>query len=51
MPPMATNYALKDGTVSDRQIDYYEARSKGGIGLIIVEFTCVDYPVGKAARK
>jgi len=51
MPPMATNYALKDGTVSDRQIDYYEARSKGGIGLIIVEFTCVDYPVGKAAGK
>ncbi|MCJ7655530.1 MAG: hypothetical protein MUO97_09600, partial [Dehalococcoidia bacterium] len=23
MPPMATNYALKDGSVTQRQIDYY----------------------------
>jgi 2,4-dienoyl-CoA reductase-like NADH-dependent reductase (Old Yellow Enzyme family)/thioredoxin reductase len=47
MPPMATSLALKDGTVTDRQIDYYEERAKGGAGLVIVEITCVDSPVGK----
>lgn len=47
MPPMATGLALKDGTVTDRQIDYYAERAKGGAGLIIVEITCVDSPVGK----
>ncbi len=49
MPPMGTNYALKDGSVTQRQIDYYEERSKGGVGLVIVEISCVDSPVGKAA--
>jgi len=47
MPPMATNYASKDGSVAQRQIDYYEERAKGGVGLVIVEITCVDSPVGK----
>jgi len=51
MPPMATNYALKDGTVTDRQIDYYEERSKGGAGLVIVEISCVDAPVGKGTMR
>jgi 2,4-dienoyl-CoA reductase-like NADH-dependent reductase (Old Yellow Enzyme family)/NADPH-dependent 2,4-dienoyl-CoA reductase/sulfur reductase-like enzyme len=47
MPPMATNYALKSGEVTQRQIDYYAERSKGGVGLVIVEVSCVDSPVGK----
>jgi 2,4-dienoyl-CoA reductase-like NADH-dependent reductase (Old Yellow Enzyme family)/thioredoxin reductase len=47
MPPMATNYASKEGEVTDRQIAYYEERAKGGVGLIIVEVSCVDAPVGK----
>ncbi len=47
MPPMATSYSLKDGSVTDRQIDYYEERAKGGVGLVIVEIACVDSPVGK----
>jgi 2,4-dienoyl-CoA reductase-like NADH-dependent reductase (Old Yellow Enzyme family)/thioredoxin reductase len=37
MPPMGTNYAEAGGAVSQRMIDYYEARAKGGTGLIIVE--------------
>lgn len=37
MPPMVTNYAASDGSVTDRIIDYHEARAKGGVGLIIVE--------------
>jgi len=39
MPPMATIYANEDGSVSQRTIDYYEARARGGVGLIIVEVT------------
>ncbi len=47
MPPMATNFADKDGQVTDRQIAYYAERAKGGVGLVIVEVSCVDAPVGK----
>jgi 2,4-dienoyl-CoA reductase-like NADH-dependent reductase (Old Yellow Enzyme family)/thioredoxin reductase len=36
MPPMGTGYAEKS-TVSQRMLDYYEARARGGVGLIIVE--------------
>jgi 2,4-dienoyl-CoA reductase-like NADH-dependent reductase (Old Yellow Enzyme family)/thioredoxin reductase len=51
MPPMATNYATEDGEVTQRQIDYYEERAKGGVGLIIVEFSVVDSPIGKGAMR
>lgn len=51
MPPMATNFASKDGTVTDRQIAYYEERAKGGVGLVIVEVSCVDSPVGKGMAR
>jgi len=37
MPPMGTNYAEAGGAVSQRMLDYYEVRAKGGTGLIIVE--------------
>ena len=42
MMPMGTVYADKDGIATDRLISYYEARAKGGIGLIINEYTGVD---------
>jgi 2,4-dienoyl-CoA reductase-like NADH-dependent reductase (Old Yellow Enzyme family)/thioredoxin reductase len=49
MPPMGTNYAEAGGAVSQRMIDYYEARARGGTGLIIVEGSapgvqCITYP-------
>ncbi|MFS0778368.1 FAD-dependent oxidoreductase [Neobacillus sp. 3P2-tot-E-2] len=47
MPPMGTNLAGPQGEVSDELIAYYEERAKGGTGLIIVEFTCIDYEYGK----
>ncbi|WP_462408483.1 oxidoreductase [Neobacillus sp. Marseille-QA0830] len=47
MPAMATNLAGPNGEVTDHQIAYYEERAKGGTGLIIVEFTCVEYGLGK----
>ena len=47
MPPMGTNLAGAEGEVTDELIAYYEERAKGGTGLIIVEFTCIDYEYGK----
>ena len=49
MPPMGTNYAEAGGAVSQRMLDYYEARARGGVGLIIVEgsapsLQCTMYP-------
>ncbi len=41
MPPMVTRYASDDGFVTERTKDYYEARARGGAGLIIVEATYV----------
>jgi 2,4-dienoyl-CoA reductase-like NADH-dependent reductase (Old Yellow Enzyme family)/thioredoxin reductase len=47
VPPMGTNYANPDNTVSQQLIDYWEARAKGGFGLLILEVAAVD-PGGKA---
>ncbi|MBL7119818.1 MAG: FAD-dependent oxidoreductase [Dehalococcoidia bacterium] len=46
MAPMATNFANPDGTISDQLSAYFEARARGGVGLIILEVTTVDedYP-------
>jgi len=46
MPPMCTDYATIGGAVTDRLIDYYSARARGGVGLIDVEFAYV-HPAGK----
>ena len=37
MAPMGTNLANRKGEVTDRLIDYYALRAKGGVGLIVVE--------------
>ncbi len=37
MPPIGTNYAEDGGAIGQRAVDYYEARARGGVGLIIVE--------------
>jgi 2,4-dienoyl-CoA reductase-like NADH-dependent reductase (Old Yellow Enzyme family)/thioredoxin reductase len=39
MPPMGTGYHNEGGYVSQRFINYLEARAKGGVGLIIIEVT------------
>jgi len=36
MSPMGTNSALPDGRISMDEIDYFEARARGGAGMIIV---------------
>ncbi len=47
MPPMGTNMAGPDGSANEAIRRYYEARARGGAGLIIVETCCVDAPTGK----
>jgi len=46
MAGMGTNFGAKDGHVTERMKRYYEARARGGAGLIIVEVTAIDYPRG-----
>lgn len=42
MAPMATDFGDGDGRVSQKLIDYHEARARGGVGLIIMEVTGID---------
>jgi len=46
MAPMATNFAGSGGEVTDWLIDYYCERAQGGVGLIIIENSNVDFPTG-----
>lgn len=48
MAPMGTNLGTEEGFVTETTKNYYEARAKGGTGMVIVEVTCVDHPLGKA---
>lgn len=47
VPPMGTNFADEDGFVTQRLIDYYTERAKGGFGLIILEVTAI-HPGGRS---
>ncbi len=49
MPPMGTNFAAEDGSVTQRAIDYYRERARGGVGLVIVEGAYV-HPLGKGSN-
>lgn len=46
MAPMGTNFGTQTGEMSFLHVDYYEQRARGGVGLIIVENACVDFPLG-----
>ena len=50
MPPMVTNYASKEGLVTEQTKRHYARRAAGGAGLLIVEATCVDAPAGKGYK-
>jgi 2,4-dienoyl-CoA reductase (NADPH2) len=41
-----TSFIEKNGQVGDRMIGFYEALAKGGVGLVTVESTGVDFPAG-----
>ena len=48
MPALNTKFGTEFGAVSERLIDFYVERAKGGVSLIVIENTCIDWPVGKA---
>jgi 2,4-dienoyl-CoA reductase-like NADH-dependent reductase (Old Yellow Enzyme family) len=48
MPAMHTMYANADGSISERLIDHHVARARGGVGLQVLENTCVDWDRGRA---
>jgi len=47
MPAVATKLGTESGTVSQRTIDFYVERARGGVALIVIENTCIDWPLGK----
>lgn len=43
MPPMVCfGFSNKEGQVTEKNIQHYEARARGGTGLVIIEATCVS---------
>lgn len=42
MPAMTTRFADSDGAATEQGIQYYAARARGGVGLVIVEMSGVD---------
>lgn len=51
MSPMGIGLANLDGTPTDEMIAYYEARAKGGAGLIIPEITRINDATGAALMR
>jgi 2,4-dienoyl-CoA reductase-like NADH-dependent reductase (Old Yellow Enzyme family) len=47
MTAMGNHLANADGSVSGRDVAFYGARAKGGVGVIITECTIVDGARGK----
>jgi 2,4-dienoyl-CoA reductase-like NADH-dependent reductase (Old Yellow Enzyme family)/thioredoxin reductase len=41
MPAMGNNLADEEGKVTERLIDYYQLRARGGVGLVVIQFTSV----------
>lgn len=47
MAPMSTELGGRDGTVTAEMIAFYRERALGGVGLIVVEFTCIEPATGR----
>ncbi len=43
---MGSNFANEDGTCSERLMAYYEARARGGCGLLVLETSAACFPNG-----
>lgn len=46
MPAMDTSLCDTEGNVTPALVSYLERRARGGVGMIIVEFTSIDAPRG-----
>lgn len=51
VPPMANNLGNTDGSLSETSLAYYEARAKGGFGLVTIESTVVYKEAKGGPRK
>lgn len=49
LPPMLMGFGQFDGRPTEKMMDYYEERAKGGAGLIMTEITRVNDKTGSAA--
>lgn len=49
MAPMLMGFGKFDGKPTEKMMDYYEERAKGGAGLIITEITRINDKTGAAA--
>ena len=45
LPAMDQN-SCEDGEITDLNIAHYEARARGGVGLLILETSAVAWPIG-----
>lgn len=49
MAPMCMGFGRFDGCATEKMMDYYEERAKGGVGLIITEITRVNDLTGASS--
>ncbi|MBR2078684.1 MAG: FAD-dependent oxidoreductase, partial [Clostridia bacterium] len=49
MPPMLMGFGSFDGKPTEKMMDYYEERAKGGAGIVMTEITRVNDNTGSAA--
>ncbi len=50
MAPMATHYADETGAVTQKFKDYYVARARGGVGLMVIESGYI-HPLGRGGMR
>lgn len=50
MAPMISNLANEDGSSNDNLVRYLEERAKGGVGLILTEYTYIDEINSRGSR-
>ena len=46
MAAMGSNFAGADGHTTEQLTAYYEARARGGVGLIVLETSAITWPSG-----
>jgi len=51
MCPIGDSLANDEGTVSERQLSYFEARARGGAALLLVGSVAVSYPAGSYSAR
>ncbi len=47
MAPMYTRYASVMGEVTERLIEHHVRKARGGVGMIVIENTCIEWEYGR----